>query len=269
MELVNTHIHTGFCGHGEGSVEQHAKAASAAGVSTLAFTEHYPLSSEFDPLTYLSMAHESLDEYCNSVLHVRDEHPEMQILLGCELDWLGEKEDRCISSSDLDRFQVILGSVHFIDAWAFDDPSHRDQWEKEGPDKIWRRYFEIWIEAVLSDKPFTIMAHPDLAKKFNYYPSFDLKPLYEQAAEAMRVSGRMAEVNTSGGYYACSEMFPAPDLLREFYRAGVPCTIGTDAHHPDNIARGLKTGLKLMYDCGYREVTVPTHKKDRRIIPIK
>ena len=40
MELVTTHTHTSFCGHGEGTVEELATAAEAAGVTTLAVTEH-------------------------------------------------------------------------------------------------------------------------------------------------------------------------------------------------------------------------------------
>jgi histidinol-phosphatase (PHP family) len=79
----------------------------------------------------------------------------------------------------------------------------------------------------------------------------------------------MVEVNTSGAYYACKEMYPAPALLREFCRAGVPCTLGTDAHHPDNAARGIKDGYRLLYECGYREVTVPTREGDRRRVVIK
>lgn len=262
------HVHTGYCGHGEGTVEQYVEAAAAAGINTMAFTEHYPLSHAFDPDIYLSIPQGKLDEYCETVTRIRDDYPRMEILLGCELDWLGDQEDRDAASFNLDRFEFILGSVHFVDAWAFDDPACRDRWEEIGPDTIWERYFDIWFDAVLSDVPYTAMAHPDLAKKFNYYPSFDLQPFYQRAAEAVRESGRMVEVNTSGAYYACNEMFPAPGLLREFCRAGVPCTIGTDAHHPDNIARSLDTGLKLMYDCGYREVTVPTRKKDRRAIPL-
>lgn len=85
------------------------------------------------------------------------------------------------------------------------------------------------------------MSHPDLAKKFGYYPSFSLESLYDEMAEAARAGGRMVEVNTSGGYYACAEMFPAPGLLAAFCRAGVPCTVGCDSHDPANVA-GTSSG---------------------------
>ena len=156
-----------------------------------------------------------------------------------------------------------------MDRWPFDDPAQRGRWDEVGADAIWRRYFEVWCEAVLSDAPFTVMAHPDLAKKFGILPSFDPQLLYEQAAEACAAAGRMVEVNTSGLHYACKEMFPAPALLAAFRRAGVPCTVGTDAHKPAHVARGIEQAYRLMAQAGYRTVTVPTADGDRREVTIE
>lgn len=269
MELVTTHTHTFFCGHGEGTVEDLVSAAEEAGITTLAVTEHYPLSNAFDPEGYLAMPIERVGEYLAAIEEARERHPKLEIIAGCELDWLGKDEDRTITVDDLASFQLILGSVHFVDAWPFDDPGERERWDEPGaPDTIWRRYFDLWCDAVLSDAPFQVMAHPDLAKKFAYYPSFDVAPLYAQAAETCAASGRMVEVNTSGSYYACKEMFPAPELLRAFCHAGVPCTVGTDAHRPEHVARDIEAAYRVMYACGYRTVTVPTATGDRREIDI-
>ena len=199
----------------------------------------------------------------------RAAYPDIEILLGTELDWLGDCEDRDLSDEDLAPFEIVLGSVHFVDAWPFDDPAQRGRWDEPGAaDAIWKRYFELWCDAVTSTRPFTVMSHPDLAKKFGHYPSYDVGPLYRQAAEAAASAGRLVEVNTSGSYYACKEMFPAPALLAEFCRAGVPCTVGTDAHTPANVARDIEAGYRLMAQAGYRTVTVPTRDGDRRSITI-
>ncbi|MDO4291298.1 MAG: histidinol-phosphatase HisJ family protein [Eggerthellaceae bacterium] len=271
MELINTHCHSKYCGHGAGEVEEYAAAAEAAGITTLAFTEHYPLSPAFDPDEYLSVTPANLPRYLDAVDQARRDHPKLEIVCGVEMDYLGDTEDRSITSSDLEPFALILGSVHFIDGWAFDDPAQRGRWEEPGaPDAIWRRYFELWCAAAADTRqPFHVMSHPDLAKKFGYYPRYDVAPLYAQAAKAARAGERMVEVNTSGSYYACAEMFPAPDLLRQFCRAGIPCTVGTDAHDPANVARDIERAYRLMYEAGYREVTVPTATGDRRTIAIE
>lgn len=269
MELVSQHNHTGLSGHGEGTVAELIDQASKLGMTNIAVTEHYPLTLHVDPRCYVSMPYEVVDSYCAQILEQREKHPEMEILVGCELDWLGEDEDRTFAEDEFDRFDIILGSVHFLDLWPFDDPAQRHHWQDVGPRFIWDRYFDVWCEAVLSDAPFTVMAHPDLVKKFNIYPEGNWKKHFHEAALAAQESGRMVEVNTSGMHYACKEMFPHQDLLKEFCRAGVPCTIGSDAHTPAHVNRGIVEGYKYLYEAGYRELTVVTPGGDRRTIPLE
>lgn len=271
MELVNTHCHSKYCGHGAGEVEDYAAAAEAAGLTTLAFTEHFPLPASLDPDEYLSVTERDMPLYCEAVEQARRDHPNLEIVLGTELDYLGALEERDLANGALAPFAYVLGSVHFIDGWAFDDPAQRARWDEPGaPDAIWRRYVELWCQAAADPSlPYDAMSHPDLAKKFGYYPSYGLAPLYARMAEAAAAGGRMVEVNTSGAHYACAEMFPAPELLAAFRRAGVPCTVGTDAHDPANIARGFEQACRLMHEAGYRHLTVPTASGDRRRIALE
>lgn len=268
MELVSQHNHTDMTNHGSGTIEELIGQAAKAGLSNIAVTEHYPLTRHVDPRDYVSMPASRLDEYRRHIVAQRAEHPAMEILVGCELDWLGADEDRAFAPDAFDGFDIVLGSVHFLDLWPFDDPAQRGFWDEAGVDWIWRRYFDVWCEAVLSDAPFDVMAHPDLVKKFGRRPSFDPGALYRRAADAAAASGRMIEVNTSGLTYACAEMFPALDFLKEFRRAGVPCTIGSDAHVPVHVDRGIKEGYRLMYEAGYRELTVVVPGGDRRAVPL-
>lgn len=263
------HTHTVLSGHGEGTVAELADAAQAAGISALAVTEHYPLSAAYDPDNGCSMPQSAVSGYLSDIEAARDAHPSMDIVAGCELDFLGSCEDRSLVKDDFAPFAIVLGSVHYLDRFAFDDPAEREKWEEPGAaDRFWQRYFELWCELAASPGPATVLSHPDLAKKFGYYPSFPLEPVYERAAEAAASAGRMIEVNTSGLFYDCKEMFPAPGFLKAFCRAGVECTVGTDAHTPANVARGIKDAYRMMYNAGYREVTVVTSDGDRRRISL-
>ena len=270
MELVNAHAHTALSGHGQGTVADLVAAAHRAGVSTIAVTEHYPLSDAIDPDHTCSMPASELPGYLAAIERARADHPDMTVLSGCELDYLGADEDRDLAALDFSPFSIVLGSVHFLDLWAFDNPDEIPAWEAPGAiERTWRRYFEVWCDLAAAPGPATVLSHPDLVKKFAFYPAFDLQPLYDAAAEACAASGRMIEVNTSGAHYACAEMYPAPRLLETFRRAGVECTVGTDAHAPENVARGIEDAYRMMYACGYREVTVPTPDGDRRRIAIE
>lgn len=270
MELINTHCHSRYCGHGAGEIAEYARNAHDAGLTTLAFTEHYPLSKKFDPVGYLSVPEADMGAYIDAVRKQQEVYPDMDILLGIELDYLGDYEDRPDWQDGLDQFDLVLGSVHFVDAWPFDDPAQRGAWDEPGAtDRIWGRYVDLWCDAA-ADKSlrFDIMSHPDLAKKFGYYPTFDLAPHYERMAEAAKAGERMVEVNTSGSYYACKEIFPTLDLLKEFRRAGIPVTVGTDAHDPAHVTRDIEKGYQLARDAGYTELTVPTRDRDRRTIQL-
>lgn len=269
-ELINTHCHTGFCGHAEGEVSEYARIAHDAGLTTLAFTDHFPLSSEFDPVGYLSVPEKDMDAYIEAVHGAQNDFDDMEILLGIELDYLGDTDDRTFTQQDLGKFDLVLGSVHFVDRWPFDDPAQRDAWNEPGAvERIWKRYVELWCTmAADTSLRYDVLSHPDLAKKFNYYPNFDLAPLYRDMAEAARAGERMIEVNTSGSYYACAEIFPSVELLKEFHHAGVPCTVGTDAHVPENVTRDIERGYNLMREAGYADITVPTITHDRRTVKL-
>ena len=269
MELVTCHTHTVYSGHGTGSVEELACAAQAAGATTLAVTEHYPLTEAWDPAHEVSMSKDEEARYLADVAAAAAAHPGMDVVCGCEVDWLGDLEDRVLDDAAFAPYRWILGSVHYIDGWAFDDPALVGTWAEHGSvDDVWRRYFELWCDAAVSRMPFDAMAHPDLVKKFGFLPSFDPAPLYDRAVEAARSAGRMVEVNSSGMFCPCAQAYPSPDLLRAFCRAGVECSVGSDAHAPENAVRGIEDAYRLMREAGYRHVTVPTPDGDRRRIPL-
>lgn len=257
MRLINVHTHSTYCGHAKDSLADMVEAAHRAGISVLAATEHYPLTPRFDPERIVGMPRERLAEYQAEVRALQGRYEDMELLLGIELDWLGKGEDRTFEPGEFDVYDLVIGSVHSLDGWAFDDPAQRGHWDEVGPDEIWRQYFREWCAAVSSDAPFRLMAHPDLVKKFGIRPSFDPAGLYREAAEAAAASGRFVEVNTSGARYACQEFYPAPDLLREFARAGVPCTVSSDAHAIGHLTQGLDQAYAYLAAAGYRQVAIP------------
>lgn len=264
------HSHTGYVAHGRGTVQELVQAAVNAGLTTLGITEHNWLSEAIDPTRWVGMERDRVESYLADIRQAQEQFPQITLLAGMEMDYLGTAEDRVIADQDLAPFDYLLGSVHYLDGWCMYSSRELDKWQdQEAVDAIWRRYFEVWCEAASGNGPYTIMAHPDLVKKHAFMPSFDVTPLYVQAAEAAAAGGRMVEVNTSGTKYPCNQLFPAPELLALFARAGVPCSMGTDAHCSENVARDIMRGYRYMYEAGYRYVTVPMPGGDRRSIPLE
>lgn len=270
MELVNCHCHTARSGHGVGTVAEVVQAAFECGITTLAITEHLPVIEGVDPHFGFSMGPSTVVAYREEIEVVRAKYPKMTLLTGGELDWLGWLPQNLAHGHEVaEGYDYILGSVHFIEGWEFDAPSHRQDWDEPGKaDWAWERYLEIWREMALSDLPITTLAHPDLVKKFAVYPSYDLGDWNAEMAHIAACSGRMVEVNTSGMRNPAQECYPSLPLLTAFHDAGVDCTVGTDAHSPSLVVAGLEDAYALLRRAGYTHVAVPTRMGDRRFVSL-
>lgn len=260
--MFDCHTHTKYSGHGAGSVEEVVSAASRLGMSTVALTEHLTLPDGLDPEYGASMSEHEALLYRDEVEAACRDHPEIEVIYGTEADWLGG--ETAFLREHLDGFEYILGSVHFLDGWGFDDPGQIDGWQERSVDAVWESYFDTWIAACASDLPFSCMSHPDLVKKFGFYPSFDVRELYEMAARAAADHGRMIEVNTAGLSKPVAELYPADRFLKAFCEAGVDCTIGSDAHSPAGVGAHFDQALAALVRAGYQRVAIPTRNGARR-----
>ena len=269
--LVDQHTHTVLSGHGEGTVEELVAAAEAAGIATLAVTEHLPLPESADPRHEFSMPADVLPTYLDSIAEAAQRHPGIEVVPGFEADWRPGCEG--FLEPMLTGARVVLGSVHMLsDGWCFDDPSQKAGWDIRSRDEVWREYFELWMDMCGSRVPFTTMSHPDLPKKFGLSympsPSFGIEKRYEEAAALAAERDVLVEVNTAGWRKDVGEQYPSVDYLRYFRRAGVGCTVGSDAHSPSEVGSRIRDAYAVMAAAGYDRVTVIGSDGDRREIPL-
>lgn len=254
--MIDLHIHTPRCGHAEGAPEAYVAAARAAGIATMAFTDHLPLPPGY-PQGY-SMGWPEMPGYVEEVRSLSaaaqaEGGPE--ILLGVEADWIPGHEALVRGALEEHAFDLVLGSVHFIDDWAFDDPDLRERYSAWTPDLLWERYFDDVCAAAFS-RMFDVMAHADLIKKFGCVPMGDPGPYYRAAAAAFAESGVAIEVNTAGLRKPCAEIYPSAEFLKECRMAGVPATVGSDAHRPEDVGAAWTGARELLLAAGYASVVV-------------
>jgi histidinol-phosphatase (PHP family) len=145
----------------------------------------------------------------------------------------------------------VIGSVHFLDDWNFDgDESFYGKWSN---DELYQRYFSLIIEAARS-KLFDTLGHLDLIKKYGVYPETDQTPLFERTADVIRDSGLVVELNTSGLDKPCREFYPGQHWLDTLFNRGIPVTLSSDAHHPEQIARHYQQAVSILKKTGYRQI---------------
>lgn len=254
--MIDLHMHTARCGHAVGRPEEYVAAARTAGVAVMAFTDHLPLPPGRSPeyaMPWVELTHYVEDVRAAAEGSRREGGPE--VLLGVEADWIRGHESLVVGALARHDFDMVLGSVHFIDDWAFDDPDLRARYAEWTPDQLWERYFRDLCEAAATGL-YDVMAHPDLVKKFDVRPLVDPDRLYRETAAMFAEAGVAVEVNTAGLRKPCAEIYPSLDLLRRCREAGVPATVGSDAHSPGEVGAGWNAARGLLLAAGYASLVV-------------
>lgn len=180
----------------------------------------------------------------------------LPVRLGIEADYFPGAEGAIRAVLARAPFDYVIGSVHWIDTWGFDLLGVAGLWAGRDVDQMYHEYFALLDQAARSGL-FNIMAHPDLIKVLGHRPSaaLDLEALYAQAADAFAASGAAVEVSTAGFRKPIGELYPAPAFLRACYKRGVPLSLASDAHRPEDVGLDFAQAVALARDCGYREVT--------------
>ncbi|WP_027366037.1 histidinol-phosphatase HisJ [Desulfotruncus alcoholivorax] len=247
------HVHTSRCGHAAGEMKEYVEYAIKLGIKEMGFADHIPMywldEGQRDP--GLAMPEEQLPEYVAQVLRLQETYKEtITIKLGLEVDYIPGCEDKARRIIDAYPFDYVLGSVHHIDGWGFDNPAYLEQYRHININDLYHKYFTRFQAAARSGL-FDIMAHPDLVKKFNYRPSKNIRQLYIDTARVLKESGVCLEVNAAGLRAPVCEIYPAPEFLAVCCQYGVPVTLGSDAHAPDQVGYRFDWVRDILVQSGY------------------
>ena len=85
-----------------------------------------------------------------------------------------------------------------------------------------------------------------------------MQRLYAQAARDAAAAGVRVEINTAGSIKPVGRFYPHPELLSLFHEAGVPITVGSDAHVVTRVGENIDQAYALAVAAGYRSIDVPT-----------
>lgn len=263
-QLADCHMHTELCGHAEGTPSDMMAAIVAAGLSGAIMTEHLPLKPELDPDGTYAMRGDVDLLYVAELRDIRFDWDGLDLVIGAESDWMVEDPSwtaESVRSARANGVEVVLGSIHFLDGWAFDDPRQIAEWELRDVDRVWEHYFSEWIKATKSGL-FDVMSHPDLVKKFGHWASSP-EQYYAEAAAAAADAGVFVEVSTAGWRKPVGEQYPSEFMIRDLVQRGVGLTLASDAHHPAEVGYRLHDAADLLVRCGATHMAYP--QRDRGV----
>lgn len=190
----------------------------------------------------------------------------LPVRLGIEADYFPGAEGAIRRVIAQAPFDYVIGSVHWIGPWGFDLLGVKGLWDGRDVDEMYRQYFALLVRAARSGL-FQIMAHPDLIKVMGHKPSkqLDVQALYGAAVDAFLAGGAAVEVSTAGFRKPVGELYPDPAFLRACFKRGVPLSLASDAHQPEDVGLDFDAAVALAREVGYREVTVFAGGKGRGV----
>jgi len=255
---VDLHNHTVLCNHATGSVNEYVEAAIARGTKYFGFSDHAPMEYDYE----YRMSFVQMELYEQWGQEARECYKEkITVLLGYEVDFLpGYMDDRILKRS----CDYLIGSVHFIDEWGFDNPDYIHKYEGANMDSIYSRYFEL-IEAMALSGKFDIVGHLDLLKVFKFFPKTDIRILAKNALKAIKKANMTIEINVSGLRKPVGEAYPSPLLLESIALLEIPITFSSDAHRPDQVGMFTNEIEALARSFGYSECATYCNR-DREMI---
>ena len=251
--MIDGHIHIERGAYTLDWIKQFVSQAVEMEMDEIRLLEHCYRFEEFVPMYdsvcayseyvdawfYRNAGVHKLADYLELIEQVRNEQFPVEIRFGLEICYFREFESFTFDLTKGKDFDFLLGSIHFVDNFAFDHKA--EHWAGIDVDKIYRRYFEDSISLAKS-RIFDGIGHPDAIKLFGHKPSYSLSDYYEDLAIELSKSKMYADQN-SGAARRCPETASLgmnEELLRILKKYNVKIITSSDAHCPEDVGYKIK-----------------------------
>lgn len=271
--LVSLHGgHSGeFCDHAEGTLAGIVAAACAQGFTVYGVTEHAPrlepglLYEEEKEMGWTSdtLVH-MFDHYAARVAALAQEYRgKLEVLRGFEAEVV-PREVYVARALDLKRqyqFDYLVGSVHYVAGYIIDYRKERFDAAcaaSGGLEGMCIAYYRDYAAMCRDLKP-EVAAHFDLVRRNAPDEECIATPAIREAAfaalEAVKASGAILDINTGAYRKGFGRPYPAPWILREARRLGIPVCFGDDSHRASEVGSHFAQARQYLLDHGYTGIT--------------
>jgi histidinol-phosphatase (PHP family) len=249
MTLADYHAHTAFSIDCDVPMEEQCRAAIAAGVAEIAFTEHVD-HDECDADSqklYDYVAYGEEVERCRELFD-----GQLTILRAAEIDWNRSIADDVLTFLERTSFDFTIGSVHNLNHKyvGFTEPA-----ELGGAAVMYDMYYDEMLTLVEAGFP-SVVGHMDLPRRYHGIAPLEidrdhfegrLREIFRTAAN----NGVGFEINTSGLVRGKGFSLPEPELLSWFVEeGGEVITVGSDSHRPAHIGGHIEATYGRLRDLG-------------------
>lgn len=259
--LVDYHMHVMTDLYGKSKPEEYIEVAKERGIDEIGFSDHFHVNVKYDTTGVLkySMRYEDLPKYVKMVQELK-RTAGIPLKLGIEMDYVPNLEDKIKKIIDSYPFDYIIGSIHFVNNFGFDNPKEISEYKKWEIFKLYQLYFDL-IQKLAKSGLFNIIGHVDIIKIFGFKPRKDTTDILKDTIEIFKKNNVCIEVNTSGLNKPCKEIYPSEKFLKLCFASGVLITLGSDAHNPRNVGQYFDKAISLIKKVGYEKISIFENRK--------
>lgn len=236
------HVHTRFCNHASGEMEDYVRAALTKGLESITFLEHLEAEIRYPERTWLTDT--DFDSFFQEGNRLREKYQgALTINLGVETGFNPSAVARLremLARYPWDRVGLSYhffsnGNQHFN--MVSRRPENMTGLAALGLDRVLSGYFAGLIQAV-RDIDGQVLCHVDAVMR--HYPHLSFNRSHwqqvEQLLDLVAQKNMGLELNTSG-FAIRGEPYPCQRIVAMAIRRNIPLIPGSDAHRPDQVGR--------------------------------
>jgi len=243
---LDYHIHTLFS-DGRKGLGDYIDQAVERKIDEIGFSDHVHFQK-----AHWSMDLANLPNYFNEINALKHTS-KISVKAGLEVEYVPSKIDVLMQTINRFHSDYLVGSVHHIGDWLIDSEKEIHKWRDRNVDQVYQQYFAL-VQDMVETGLFDIVGHLDLAKIFGFRPKNDITDLLRETVEAVSKSKMCVEVNTGGLRKPCHEIYPSEKLLKMCFDHGLPVTLGSDAHSPEDVGADFDKAISLLRKVGYIKI---------------
>lgn len=264
----------------------YCEAARARGISQIAVTEH---SHRFDRVIDEVLPHwdrprsgpvaaatehvldvergADLDAYVQSLLDAQDAG--LPILVGLEVDHLPGTTEAMRSVLDDYPFDVLLGSVHWLDEWlfdAYDNEVFAGRWAERDLDAVFEQYVDHVLD-LAGTGLVDVLAHVDVIKVAGHRAP-RLAEIEARLVDGLAEAQVVIELSSAGLRKPVADTYPGASLFDDLVAAGLRFTTASDAHTAEQVGLGFDVLADRLDDCAIGQLTTFRRRRPEPYEPL-
>jgi histidinol-phosphatase (PHP family) len=260
---VDFQVHSLRSHDGKVSILEMCKRAAEIGLDEIGFTEH----KDFDPgdpvVDYFDYA-----AYMSEIEAARSQWGDrLKIRAGVEIDYQLWFETEIARYLEDHPFDYVLGSVHYVNrVTVMSDEYNRSR----NAHSAYADYFSAVLDSVESGM-FDVLGHLEYANRrgiaaWGPYNMHDYEEELSDIFNRMVEKELTLEINTAGIFHGTGSTYPTAETVALFVsRGGDRISIGSDAHHPDQLGGNYTAAVIAALAAGVNSIVTWSGRQARLI----